>query len=110
MILKLRKKRVPVPLFLFPKLNFFILLVVNIVKTLSEMDTLIRDEIYVKDNKTFVIKVFRNELEYIAAGTLDGFTINETRQPITIDNKNLDSDNQLINNLIKIIKDDLSDT
>ena len=74
------------------------------------MDTLIRDEIYVKDNKTFIIKVFRNEKEYVATGILDGFTINETRQPVTIDNKILSSDNNLIDNLIKIIKDDLSDT
>ena len=68
---------------------------------------IIREDILLKENKKFLISLTCTGKEYIATGSLDGFSINETRQAITDSNRDIAPDDPEIENLFSLIRDDI---
>ena len=68
---------------------------------------ILREEILHKDSKTFLIRITCTGKEYIATGSLNGFSINETRQAVTESNRYLAPDDPEIENLYSLIRDDI---
>ena len=68
---------------------------------------ILREEILHKESKTFLIRITCTGKEYIATGSLNGFSINETRQAVTESNRYLAPDDPEIENLYSLIRDDI---
>jgi hypothetical protein len=73
------------------------------------MIQVIREEIFTKDERTYLIKVTFDGENYIACGYVNNILINETKQPLKEFNRQLDPDSPEIENLIFLIKEDIID-
>ncbi|MDD5360984.1 MAG: hypothetical protein PHN88_02555 [Ignavibacteria bacterium] len=74
------------------------------------MIKVIRQEIFTKDAKTYLVKVIFDGENYIASGYVNNILINETKQPLEEFNSPLEADSPEIDNLIVLIKDDIIDS
>jgi|WetSurMetagenome_2_1015567.scaffolds.fasta_scaffold830161_2 hypothetical protein len=73
------------------------------------MIQVIKEEIFMNDDKTYLVKVIFDGENYIARGYVNNILINETIQPPDEFSSPLEADSPEINNLILLIKDDIID-
>ncbi len=73
------------------------------------MIQVLREEIFQKEGKTYLIRVTFDGEQYTASGYTNNILINETSQPADENAEPLRPDSPEIENLIFLLKDDISE-